>query len=653
MTKFYETVLEVLRQDNRFFTEDGALLRNAVYEAAMQMDSSLLRLLLSNEKTKTHFFKEVDGIAVFDKVGFGWVLNNKEFLPDSYTRYKNKIGLADENGEIISSTGKVELVFPYKDCVLEGGQTRDDQEREEVFYNESLAPDEIDRLLFPKVLVNPILYDKDGEKKITNYSGENLIIKGNNLLCLASLLKIYEGKIQLINIDPPYNTGSDSFKYNDRFKHSSWLTFMKNRLSIAHRLLKREGFICCQVNESESYYLKVLMDEIFGASNYLATLFVKVRYAEKTLKQDMDFHKEVEQILIYRKSDMAVPIFNQVESGYEKFVYRVVEKDSPTSTVMLGNKRVDIFAQGTYEIIEEEGSANGLKEIWASGTILDGNSSGRFFRDYLTGRSEIDGLGVMYKVYGIGDDQYDYRYFTGPKKANATKGKYYQGVPVSQLDGVVLNDVPINSFYDLSGSFGNCRHEGGVEFRSGKKPEVLYQILLHHFSRPNDIVLDFFLGSGTTCAVACKMNRRFIGTEQLDYGDNDSIVRIKNVIDGDKTGISKDVDWHGGSSFIYCELAKANQNFVEEILVASTVDEIKEIYTRIIATGFISSKINPKNIDENAENFDTLSLNDQKRFLIELLDKNLLYVNFCDIDDVEFAINDKDKEFTKSFYGEV
>jgi len=183
MTKFYETVLEVLRQDNRFFAEDGTLLRNAVYEAAMQMDSSLLRLLLSNEETRTHFFKEVDGIAVFDKVGFGWVLNNKEFLPDSYTRYKNKIGLADENGEIISSTGKVELVFPYKDCVLEGGQTRDDQEREEVFYNESLAPDEIDRLLFPKVLVNPILYDKDGEKKITNYSGENLIIKGNNLLC--------------------------------------------------------------------------------------------------------------------------------------------------------------------------------------------------------------------------------------------------------------------------------------------------------------------------------------------------------------------------------------------------------------------------------------------------------------------------------------
>lgn len=653
MTKFYETVIHVLKQDNRFFTEDGILLRNAVYEAAMQMDENLISLLLANETTKAQFFKEVAGVVVFDKVAFGWVVNNREFLPDSYTRYKNKIGLADENGELLATTGKVELVFPYKDCVLEGGQTKDDQERDEVFFNESLAPDEVDRLLYPKVFSNPTLYSSNGEQKAVSYSGENLIIKGNNLLSLSSLLKLYEGKIQLINIDPPYNTGSDSFGYNDKFKHSAWLTFMKNRLSVAHRLLKREGFICCQVNESESYYLKVLMDEIFGANNYLATLFVKVRYAEKTLKQDMDFHKEIEQILVYRKSDMAVPNFNQIETGYEKYVYRVVEKGQPT-TITLGNKKVDIFQSGDYEIVEdEEGSTTGLKEIWASGTILDGNSSGRFFRDYLTGRSSVDGLGVMYKVYGIGDDQFDYRYFTGPKKATATKGKYYQGVPMNQLDGVVLNDVPINSYYDLSGNFGNCRHEGGVEFRSGKKPEALYQILFKHFSNPNDIILDFFLGSGTTCAVACKMGRKFIGTEQLDYGENDSIIRLKNVVNGDKTGISSEVNWQGGGSFIYCELAKANQSFVDEIQSATSLDEIKDIYARVIVTGFISSKVSPKEIEANADEFDALSLDAQKSFLMELLDKNLLYVNYCDIDDEEYGIGDEDKAFTRSFYGEV
>lgn len=154
MTKFYETVLAVLKQDNRFFTEEGVLLRNAVYEAAMQMDTNLIHLLLTNDITKARFFKEVDGIAVFDKVGFGWVVNNREFLPDSYTRFKNKIGLVNYSGDIISSTGNVELVFPYKDCILEGGQTKDEQKRSEIFYNETLAPDEIDRLLYPKVFTN-------------------------------------------------------------------------------------------------------------------------------------------------------------------------------------------------------------------------------------------------------------------------------------------------------------------------------------------------------------------------------------------------------------------------------------------------------------------------------------------------------------------
>ena len=234
MTKFYETVLTVLKQDNRFFTEEGVLLRNAVYEAAMQMDTNLIHLLLTNDITKEHFFKEVDGITVFDKVGFGWVVNNREFLPDSYTRFKNKIGLADGNGDILSSKGKVELVFPYKDCVLEGGQTKEEQKREEVFYNETLAPDEVDRLLYPKVFLNAYKYNKDGKIAVSSIAdNDNLVIKGNNLLALSSLTKRYEGKVNCIYIDPPYNTGYDGFNYNDNFNHSSWLIFMKNRLEIA------------------------------------------------------------------------------------------------------------------------------------------------------------------------------------------------------------------------------------------------------------------------------------------------------------------------------------------------------------------------------------------------------------------------------------
>lgn len=238
MTNFFDTVVEVLKQDQRFFTEDGVLLRNAVYEAAMKMDTALIKLLFSNETTKERFFTDVDGIAVFDKVGFGWVINNREFLPDSYTRFKNKIGLVGDNGDYISTSNDVELVFPYKDCILEGGQTKEDQKRSEIFYNETLAPDEVDRLLYPKVLTNAKRYTADGVQAITRIStDDNLIIKGNNLLSLSLLLSKYEKKVKCIYIDPPYNTGDDAFNYNDNFNHSSWLTFMKNRLSLAKGLL--------------------------------------------------------------------------------------------------------------------------------------------------------------------------------------------------------------------------------------------------------------------------------------------------------------------------------------------------------------------------------------------------------------------------------
>lgn len=204
MNSLYSTLMEVLKQKAEFFSENGELLRNAVYETAMKVDPSLIKVLLSNETTKKLFFTEIDGVLVFDKVGFGWVINNKEFLPDSYTRFRNKIGLVDESGSFISSSNDVELVFPYKDCVLEGGQTKEDQKRSEIFYNEMLAPDEIDRLLYPKVLTNAKRYSAEGVQRIKSIAkNDNLIIRGNNLLALSSLIKCQEGKVQFIYIDPP------------------------------------------------------------------------------------------------------------------------------------------------------------------------------------------------------------------------------------------------------------------------------------------------------------------------------------------------------------------------------------------------------------------------------------------------------------------
>ncbi|MDE1472162.1 site-specific DNA-methyltransferase [Eubacterium limosum] len=405
--------------------------------------------------------------------------------------------------------------------------------------------------------VEPRILLHDPYKDYGDPNTENMLIHGDNLLALKALEQQYAGQVKCIYIDPPYNTGEAFEYYDDNLEHSIWLGLMYSRLRILYNLLADDGFFCCQIDDSEGHYLKAMLDEIFGRNGYYqTTIYIRVRYPEKTLKQDMAFHKEIEQVHVYRKTSAAKPILNKVEAGYEKFKYTISTDSTPTKTIELGGKKVEIFEKGHYTISSDEGSEYGLKEIWASGTILDGNSSGRFFRDYLTGRYEEDGYGVIYKVYGIGDDRYDFRYFTGPNREGATKGKYYQGVPLSKLEsGEMTRDVPINGFIDLAASFGNCRQEGGSEFRGGKKPEVLLRTLLTHFSKPGDLILDSFLGSGTTAAVAHKMGRRYIGIELGEHCYSLCKPRLDRVIDGDQTGISKDLNWQGGGGYKFYELA--------------------------------------------------------------------------------------------------
>jgi len=244
MQNLLEELKKLLEKDERLVV-DGKLLKNKIIELSLKLDPDLIKLLLKNESIKTHFFQEVDGgVLVFDKIKFQKFVSNKAFLPDSYTSFKNKIGLVTENEEYLSESKEVVLVWPYKDCMLEGGMEKEDEKRDEIFYNEILAPDEIDRLLEPKVLTNFKKIDKKGEHKVKEIKGnDNLIIRGNNLLALHSLKKRFAGKIKLIYIDPPYNTGNDSFTYNNSFNHSSWLSFMKNRLEIAKQLLRDDGAI--------------------------------------------------------------------------------------------------------------------------------------------------------------------------------------------------------------------------------------------------------------------------------------------------------------------------------------------------------------------------------------------------------------------------
>ena len=294
--QLFEHVKDVLSQ-NESFCKDGKLFKNVVVEAALKMDAELLSILLKDDITKKHFFTAVDGVQVFDKIKFQKFVSNKQFLPDSYTSFKNKIGLTAK-GEYLTEANEVVLDFPYKDCVLEGGQTKEDQKRQEIFWNETLAADEIDRLLEPKALTNWKKYDKDGEQIPGHISDkDNLIIKGNNLLALHSLKPVYKGKIKLIYIDPPYNTGSDSFGYNDRFNHSSWLTFMKNRLETAKELLAPNGSIWINIDDDESHYLKVLCDTIFGRDNFISNVIWKKKYSpQNDARYFSDMH---DHILVY------------------------------------------------------------------------------------------------------------------------------------------------------------------------------------------------------------------------------------------------------------------------------------------------------------------------------------------------------------------
>jgi len=393
------------------------------------------------------------------------------------------------------------------------------------------------------------VFTECADKEIFAAPGEkfNFLLVGDNLHSLRLLEKTHLGKIDLIYIDPPYNTGNQDFRYDDvyvdeldTYRHSKWLSFMSERLRIAAKLLAPHGFIFISIDDKEAAQLKLLCDEIFGDANYEKTDYIQVRYPDKTLKSDMKYHKEIEQVLVYRKSDSATPYLQPQEYDYEKFVYSVNEL-APGIEIQLGGKKVVVFQKGEWELVKhKEGFKEGLKEIWATGTILNGNSSGRFFRDYLDGRKEKDGLGVLYKVYGVGDDSFDYRYFSGPQKVTATKGKYYQGVPVDKMEEGSTKVSPIPNFYDMAGDFGNIRHEGGIPFNSGKKPIKLMSMFLNYFKQKDITVLDFFAGSASTAHAVLALNQADGGTRKFIICTNDendictevTYPRISNVING-------------------------------------------------------------------------------------------------------------------------
>ena len=508
-------------------------------------------------------------------------------------------------------------------------------------------------------------YTKDGEESITEFNDtDNLLIKGNNLLALSSILKRYEGRVKCIYIDPPYNTGSDSFGYNDNFNHSTWLTFMKNRLIIAKKLLKNDGCIFVQCDDNELAYLKVLMDEIFTIDNFVNNISIKMSEASgnKVSHVEKKLIKIKESILLYKKENISLnPIKikkNEWDDEYNK-VFINLDLDN--------RNIINKIIQKSYTTHINESDITKLDKILS--TLEVTSTTEALKKDHIDLNNEKEVLEWKFKNA--------YRIFrtaasSSVKKLTDEKKKHCSNTyfsVVSNRDNliyIVKSDYLVSSsgprvqvlFADdyLSYYLGDLwtdisttglEAEGGVSFKKGKKPETLIKRILTLSTNENDIVLDFHLGSGTTCAVAHKMGRQYIGIEQLDYGENDSIVRLKNIIKYE----DNDINLNGNGSFVYCELKELNHKYIDEIQVANG-NKLNDLYKEITESEFISYKADINKLKESEQDFQTLQIEDKRNFLIQVLDKNLLYVNYCDMEDEDLAVTEEEKAFARSFYGE-
>jgi adenine-specific DNA-methyltransferase len=651
----------LLRMDSRYCTEDGTLLKTTIVEDALALNPALLKHLLSNDNIKKMFFQDVEGVLAFDKVSFQKFVMNKDFLPGSYTSFKNKVGLTSEDGRFISESREVVLSWPYKDCILEGGQTKEEAKRDEVFWNETLAPEEINRLTEPKALSGIKRFNKDGETEVGSISfNDNLIVYGNNLLTLYSLREKYAGRIKLIYIDPPYyfssNKKEDTFNYNTSFKLSTWCTFMRNRLEIARELLSDDGAIFVQISDDGVGELHLLLKDVFnrnGENNFINKITVKTKSPSGFASVNAGVFESAEYILAFAKHKNRWT-YNQ------QYVPSIFD---PNYKWFIKNKEDDYTKWEIEDVFEHVAKVNRFKD---KADAIKKLSEPLYMK--VVGDFVLENKDCVFQSTAIGDDAGS-EVISARELSKANPGSIYKvernshytvyvyngremafySKKVRCIDGKETPTVLLtNMWTDIS--YEGIAQEGGVTLKGGKKPERLIRRIIEMASNSGDIVLDFFAGSGTTAAVAYKLGRQFITCDQLESQIEMSMKRLKNVAKGEQSGISKLVNWKGGGSFIYCNLAKANALFMDEIRKAENTQSLKEIWARMEDSGFLNYKVDVKAVDDSVSEFEALTIEQQKQFLFECLDKNLIYIPASDIDDAEYSLSEEDKRLTVDFY---
>jgi len=583
-----QKIEKLLKTVPEFVTENNELKINLIKEKADSCDITLIKLLLGNSETKKEFFTSVLDSFVFNSREFKDFLDFSS-LDNSYSKYLGKeIGLY-VGDTALTDCGDVVLNFPYKDCVLEGGQRKEDgldtfykydekskdyveaqSKRNEIPYNEILARDEIDSLFSPKAFCNSKRYTQKGETVCTKLNRDaevnkkrglpedtitdNLIIKGNNLLALHSLYEEFAGKVKLIYIDPPYNTGSDSFAYNDSFNRSTWLTFMRNRLLIAKDLLSEDGAIYVQLDYHQVHYAKILMDEVFNEDNFQREIIWRIGWLSGYKTIDNNWIRNHDSILFYSKD------YKQL-----KFIKKYIPKSE-------------------YKKIAESNSEKyPIEDVWNA--------------------SEYDDLNSIAIVS-------------------------FSGETVSKM---------LNSDDEVK----------------GQKSEKLIERIINAHTKEDDIVLDFFGGTGTTAAVAHKMKRKFIICEQLDKHIDIMLRRLTKVIDGEQSGVSKKNNWTGAGSFVYLELAEKNEKAMKQIKSCKNYDELILLFDSLCNKYFLHYNLKVNEFRKtvcNDKEFKSLTLTRQKEMFCRMLDLNQLYVNCDDRYDETTGLTKNDIAITEDFY---
>lgn len=557
--KLYEALENQLKKENNFVADNGELKKWVVINKAQNFDADLIALLLDNKELKEKFFLDIKGTLVFNQNLFVQFLEQKNYLNDSYTQYKNKVGLTID-GKYLKQRNEVALVWPFKDCVLEGGQSREEDKREEIFFNETLAQDEITQLLEPKVLTNAKTYDKNGEHEFKGFTRDaelnkkrglpkdtitdNLIIKGNNLLALHSLKKEFTGKVKLIYIDPPFNTGGngDTFEYNNSFKRSTWLTFMKNRLESAKNLLTKDGAIIVAIDENEQAHLGVLLKELF---------------------KDYETHCIT---IVHNPRGIQGTNFSYTN----EFAYFIIPKGKKTI-----NKRIKDDADIKWSNLRNWGgeslrsdAKNCFYPIVVDPSTAQVESFGNVCPDsFNTSKREIEHDGKIL-VYPVDNEGVERKWRYSRQSVEDVRKFLRARIKNGQWDIEIgknfeqYRTVWIDPKYD-SNEYGTKIVKELVPDSNFSFPKSLWNVYDCIYAVVGDdkdaIVLDYHAGSGTTAHAVMEINgidkgnRKFIMCEQMDYVESVTAKRLHQVIKN-KEATDK---------IIYLELKTYNQTFIE------------------------------------------------------------------------------------------